>query len=116
MKPRGDRLYVLDISERIERIEMFVQEGREVFLQSLLVQDAVIRNFEVIGEAANQLSEDFLQQYPHVPWSEIISFRNLLIHGYDQVSLYRVWEIITTDLPPLKVQIAAILADMGETP
>ncbi|NJN67770.1 MAG: DUF86 domain-containing protein [Chloroflexaceae bacterium] len=116
MKGKGDRLYLLDIYERIERIETFVDEGLAIFLQSLLVQDAVMRNFEVIGEAANHLSKDFQHQYPQLPWTEIISFRNLLIHGYDQVSPYRVWEIIENDLPLLKTQIAAILANMEKEP
>ncbi len=114
MKNKGTRLYVRDIYERIKRIKTFVQDGQTAFFQSLLIQDAVMRNFEVIGEAANHLPSDFCQQYPQVPWAEIISFRNLLIHGYDQVSLYRVWEIIEDDLPSLEVQIAAILADMRE--
>lgn len=112
MKSKGDSLYLLDIYERIERIETFVAEGKGVFLQSLLVQDAVIRNFEIIGEAAHHLSKDARRQYAHVSWTEIIAFRNLLIHGYDQVSLYRVWDIIENDLPVLRAQIAAILGEI----
>jgi uncharacterized protein with HEPN domain len=109
MKNQEDILHLYDIYERIERIETFVQEGRDVFLQSVLVQDAVIRNFEVIGEAANRLSKAFHQQYTEIPWTEIISFRNLLIYGYDEVSVDRVWSIIEYDLPVLKAQVAAIL-------
>ena len=76
----------------------------------------MIRNFEVIGEAARRLSEDVRQQNPQVPWAQVIAFRNLLIHVYDQVSLQRVWEIIERDLPPLKAQIAALLAQPDEAP
>ncbi len=111
MKSKGDDLYLLDIYKRTERIEAFVQEGKIVFFQSLLIQDAVIRNLEVIGEAANNLSKEFHQQYPQIPLGKIISFRNLLIHGYDQVSLYRVWEIIDKDLPLLKSQVKVILEE-----
>lgn len=109
-------LYLLDIFERIERIETFVSEGKAVFFQSPIVQDAVIRNFEVIGEAANHLSKDFHHRYSHISWAEIISFRNVLIHGYDQVSLARVWEIIENHVPSLKSQIAAILDQMDKHP
>lgn len=112
MSETRDMLYVQDIYERITRIETFVEEGKDVFFQSLLVQDAVIRNFEVIGEAANHLSREFLQKYPQIPLVEIISFRNLLIHGYDQVSLSRVWDIVQNDLPLLKAQIVAILDEI----
>jgi uncharacterized protein with HEPN domain len=110
VKPKDDRLYLTHISERIARIEAYTQTGREAFLASPMQQDAVIRNCEVIGEAARRLSEDIRQQHPQVAWGQIIGFRNLLIHGYAQVNLHRVWEIIEESLPVLKTQIAALLA------
>jgi uncharacterized protein with HEPN domain len=62
---------------------------------------ALVRLLEIVGEAANALSENFKQEHPSIPWRSIICTRNRLIHGYFDVDLDIVWEIITKDLPPL---------------
>ncbi|MBI3977539.1 MAG: DUF86 domain-containing protein [Chloroflexi bacterium] len=113
---RDDRLYLIHIAERIQRIESFTQHGRETFMQSLLLQDAVIRNFEVIGEAARHLSQQLTQSHPEVPWRQVAGFRNLLIHDYMGVSLTQVWEIVERDLLDLKRHVEAILQDVEGRP
>jgi uncharacterized protein with HEPN domain len=72
----------------------------------------VIRNFEIIGEAANRLSVE-LRSRESVPWSRIIAFRNRLIHGYWSVDLLPVWDVITNDLPLLKNEVRRLLAELS---
>lgn len=97
-----DLVYVIHIEERITRIEEIVSEGRVAFMSSHILQDAVIRNFEVIGEAAKQLSDDFKAAYPGVPWQRVAGFRDVLIHNYMGVDLDEVWRVVEQSLPDLK--------------
>jgi uncharacterized protein with HEPN domain len=69
-----------------------------------LLQDAVIRNFEIIGEAASRISP-VTRSRPDVPWAKLIAFRNRLIHGYWSVDLILVWDVIENDIPTLKVEV-----------
>ncbi len=74
-------------------------------------QDAVMRNLEIIGEAANNLDESFRGKYSEIPWRKIIDFRNVVVHHYADLDLEVVWQIITTDIPPLKKKIESILSE-----
>ncbi len=109
---RDERVYLDHILERITMTETFTADGHEIFMQSQVIQEAVIRNFEVMGEAARRISEQTRHRYPHIPWAQIIGLRNRLIHNYDAISLERVWEIIEDELPVLKPQIEAMLQQM----
>lgn len=111
---KDDRLYLDHIIERIDRISRFVADGREAYLQSEVLQDAVLRNFEVIGEATRKISPELRQQYPDVPWQQMAAFRNVLIHDYDSVDLETVWRVIAERLPALKPQIEEILRALDE--
>jgi len=84
------RVYLENILECINRIEVYTRDGKEVFAETVMIQDAVIRNFEIMGEATKRISEDIRQKYPEVPWREIVRFRNILIHDYLKISLIRV--------------------------
>jgi uncharacterized protein with HEPN domain len=106
---KDDNLYFIHIMERIERIESYIQDGREEFLRSRLVQDAVIRNFEVMGEAAKRVSKRSRDKYPAVPWKRMTGFRDILIHQYEGVELEKIWNIIAQELPKVKIEIASIL-------
>lgn len=106
---RDQRAYCRDILDRIRRIESYTASGRAAFLESEMLQDAVIRSFEVIGEAVRRLDEDLIAQQPHIAWSDFVGFRNMLIHQYHRIRLELVWEFTQEDLPPLKVAVTAIL-------
>jgi len=78
---RSDRLYLEHILDSISAIETYVVSGKESFLRERMIQDAGIRNFEIIGEAANRLTPELRAVAP-LPWKRIIAFRNRLIHAY----------------------------------
>ncbi|NMG09052.1 DUF86 domain-containing protein [Brasilonema sp. UFV-L1] len=111
---KDDRLYLSNIKECIERIESYTCDGKEVFLQTLMIQDAVIRNFEIIGEATKRLSTDLREAYPNVPWQQIAGFRDVLIHDYLKVNLNRVWGVIEQNLPELKATVEKMLQKREE--
>lgn len=74
-----------------------------------MIQDAVVRNFEVTGEAASRLSPA-TRATAGVPWAKVIAFRNRLIHGYWSIDDLLVWDVVVNDLPPLKQEIGRLLA------
>ena len=100
--------YLAHITEAIERIERYTEDMDEVtFLSNQLVQDAVIRNFEVIGEASNNIEKhypDFAASHPELPLSFAYQMRNAVAHGYFQVDFVIVWKTIHRDLPGLHSQ------------
>ncbi len=75
------------------------------FKKNKLVVDAVIRNFEIIGEASTHIPHTFRTTHPHVPWKQMTAMRNVLIHEYFGVNLGTVWQTVQTRLPTLKQQL-----------
>ncbi|MFA7300518.1 MAG: DUF86 domain-containing protein [Sideroxydans sp.] len=118
---RADTLRIPDylghIVEAIERIHEYVSDLDEVtFLEDRKTQDAVIRNFEIIGEAARNIERHhapFAAAHPEVPWSVIYTMRNRVAHGYFRVDLELVWKTIHSDLNELHAQIQELLKRIG---
>lgn len=79
---KDDRLYLIHILECIARIEQYVSGGREPFIGSTLIQDAVLRNLQTLGQSAMRLSEAIRESRPEVDWRGIIGLRNVLVHDY----------------------------------
>ena len=104
-----DRLYLESISDCLERIAEYTEHGEATFLASRLIQDGVIRNLEVIGEATKNLSEDLRAANPSIPWRQIAGMRDVLIHDYLKVNLSRVWRTVESDLPPLDAAVQRLL-------
>jgi len=104
------RLYLDHILTALLRIESYTQDGRQAFMDSHMAQDAVIRNFEIIGEAAKRIPKDFRKAHAGIPWAEMAGFRDVLIHEYDRVDLEEVWLTVERDLPQLKQPIQELLA------
>ena len=109
MSQRDERLYLTEILGAIDRVLRYTGEGRQSFLADAKTQDAVVRNIEIIGEATKALSEATRRANPEIPWSKISGTRDRLIHGYFSVDLDIVWDIIETDFPKLRSQVAALL-------
>jgi uncharacterized protein with HEPN domain len=111
---KDPRVYLAHIMECIDRIRDYTTQGREAFLVSRLTQDAVIRNLEIIGEAARRVPEHYRQAHPHIPWREMAGLRNVLIHEYEGVDINRVWLIIENELPPVRAHLAALLPPLEQ--
>ena len=107
---KDDKLYLIHIRECIERIESYVGAGgEETFMASTLVQDAVLRNLQVMAESTQRLSDALKSAHPEVDWRQIAGFRNVVVHNYLNVEPNRVWLVIEQDLPSLKRSVAAML-------
>ncbi|MFN2230808.1 MAG: DUF86 domain-containing protein [Anaerolineae bacterium] len=78
-----------------------------------VLQLALTRLLEIIGEAARRVPDDQCARYPQIPWPQIVSLRNRLIHGYDAVDMDILWQVVVQDLPPLISALEAILASEG---
>jgi uncharacterized protein with HEPN domain len=106
--------YLGHIAEAIERATSYVQPLPDIdaFRQNPLVQDGVVRNIEIIGEAANHINRmapEFIAQHPELPWPNMRNMRNIVIHAYFNVDLTTVWRTVQEDLPKLEQQIADLL-------
>lgn len=93
-----------------EAILRFAKGGKSAFLSDEVVRSAVERQFEVMGEAARRLSEEFRNANPEIPWRTIIAFRNYLIHGYDSIVPEKVWAAVSTSLKTALPELRRLLA------
>jgi len=107
---KDDRLYLIHIAECIERIESYVAgKDREAFLNSTLIQDAVVRNLQTLAESTQRLSDQAKEEADEIDWFKIAGFRNVLVHDYLGLDIERVWNILETELPVLKKAIQRML-------
>lgn len=107
---RNDRTYLTHIREAIESIEQYLQDvGYNDFVSNKMMVDAVIRELEIIGEASNNLSEDFRNKHSDVLWRRMKNMRNFLTHEYFGVNTKVVWDTCKNDLPELKKYITDVL-------
>jgi uncharacterized protein with HEPN domain len=114
---KDDSAYLKHILDAICQIEEYVHGvSLEQFKQTKLIQDGVIREREIIGEASRNLSDDLCRNHPETPWKHIISLRNRVIHAYFDVDLLAVWEIVIEDLPLLREQVKQILKEQRKNP
>jgi uncharacterized protein with HEPN domain len=109
---KGDQLYLRHILDAVEKIENYTAVGRDAFLAHSHWQDAVVRQLEIIGEAAKRLSKTLTIQHDDVPWRRIAGLRDVLIHDYMGVDINAVWEITQKNLPFLKSRVIAILEEL----
>lgn len=112
---RTQRDYLQDMLLYIARIEETTRDGKEAFEKSYVIQDAVIRQYEVIGEIAKRLPSEVLTQQTTVQWKNIIGFRDFLAHNYYRVDLRVVWDAVD-QLSTLRQAVEALLANLPDEP
>lgn len=114
MQPR-DRSNLLDILSAAQLIQEFVSDVNKLaFEQDPLIQSAVIRQLEIIGEATKRLSDEFRSAHPDIPWRKMSGMRDILIHAYDHVDTDEVWITATQSIPDLVQAIERLLPSEGQ--
>ena len=106
---KEDNVYLQNIFECIVKIETYTKSGKEGFMSSDLIQDAVIRNLEIIGEATKRVSQEIKELHQEIPWRQMAGLRDVLIHDYMGISHKVVWNVIQNELPKLKINIIELL-------
>jgi uncharacterized protein with HEPN domain len=114
---RDFRLYLDDILEAIHQIQTYLaDQNEEAFTNDRKTQDAVIRNLEIIGEAAGNIPEQIQKGEPEIDWRKITGLRNILIHEYFGINLPIVWDVVQTKLGPLEAVCRILLERIAEEP
>jgi len=109
---KDEKLYLIHMAESFERIIQYTVDGKDDFLSDNKTQDAVVRNFEIIGEAAKRISEKTRNRVPEVPWKQFSGFRDVLIHQYDGIDPMEVWLVVENELPIINNTIDKLLKEM----
>lgn len=105
------RVFLMHILNSISRIQSYLDtvEGEDEFYKNFLVQDAIIRNLQIIGEATKKLTPDFRIKYPSIEWRKIAGMRDKLVHDYFGIDLLSVWKVCRDILPQLELDLKQIL-------
>lgn len=110
MSNRADIDFVNDIREAIQRISSYLGGmSYDDFRKDIKTQDAVIRNIEIVGEAAKGVSEELRVKAPHIPWKSMAGMRDRLIHHYFGVNLDIVWQVVSAELPDLNSELDGLI-------
>jgi uncharacterized protein with HEPN domain len=110
-----DAASLWDMVQAIQQIYRFMAGSTyKDFSDSELIQRAIERDLEILGEAARRISIDFQHAHSEIDWRNIIGLRNLIVHRYDQVRLERIWAIVTSELPQLLAQLQPLLPPLPE--
>lgn len=109
MSKRGSTLYLKDILDSISKIQEYTNGLIfDEFINNDEKIDAVVRNLEIIGEAANRLPKEIIEKHPEILWEKIISMRNKILHEYFGIDEDIIWKTINDDLPELRKQLEAL--------
>lgn len=111
---REQRLRLWDMQEAAEKILERTTDGQQAFMHDEMIQVWVVHHLEIIGEAATHVSQTIKQSHPEVDWIAITGTRNQLAHGYFDVDLDVIWEVVVRDIPNLRNQVIRILESMPE--
>jgi uncharacterized protein with HEPN domain len=109
LQRRAPRLYLEDIRGAIARISDYTSAGEEEFRSSELLQDAVLRQLLIVGEAVQHLPDDLLEREPGIQWERVVGMRNRIVHGYHKINMDVVWDTVERDLPALRAAVERLL-------
>ncbi len=109
---KEDRVYLLHIRDALEDIAAYCGNDHDAFIGDRMRQDATLRKLQVIGQGVKNLSEHTKSHAPEIPWKQIAGMRDKVIHDYFGVNLEIVWAVVQTELPKLRVAVAAILKQL----
>ena len=105
----SDSVRVLHILDAIQEIENYIQGAdKDTFVNNSMMFNATLHQLEIIGEAANGLSDGFIMNHPDIPWARIIGLRNLIVHEYFGVDDQTIWSIVTINIPQLKQYLSEL--------
>jgi len=113
---KDDRVYLTHILTAMQRVSEYAAAGKEAFFATPMIQDAVIRNLEIVGEAVKHLSEPFKGRHPSITWRRVAGMRDKMIHEYFGVNLQLVWEVVDRDLPALRASLESIMRGLDTQP
>jgi len=108
---KNDHAYLMHIIDSINRILEYTSSGKNSFFNDIKTQDAVIRNLEIIGEAAKKISMELKSAHSNIPWKRISGMRDKLIHDYFGVNLDLVWDVVINELPDFNNQLKSIISN-----
>jgi uncharacterized protein with HEPN domain len=111
---KSQRAYVEHVTECIRRISEDSAAGRDAVFASRTLQDAIVRNLQVLCESTQRIDPSHKQRHPEIDWPSIAGMRNVLVHDYFEVDFETVWLIVTRDLPPLDAAMRTILAALDQ--
>ena len=107
---KNDLFYLRHMLECIGRIEEDVAPGYDQFMKSHTLQDAVLRNLQIMAESTQRVSEELKEKCPEIEWHKISAFRNVLVHDYLGIDLDRIWVVVQEDVSVLKIALLALTA------
>ena len=113
---KSQRAYVEHVIECIRRVQEDSARGREAVFASRTLQDAILRNLQILCESTQRVDERYKREHPDIPWQSIAGMRNVLVHDYFDVDFGTAWKIVERDLPPLDQAMRLILAELLESP
>ena len=109
-------LLLIHIVECIDKIRAYTLSGKSSFVEPGIVQDAVLRNLQLLAEDTQRLSADIKQSYPEILWAQLSGFRNRLTHEYMKIDVELVWNVVEQHLEPLKSAVENMIAQAQSLP
>ena len=106
---------ILDIWDAIEQIEEYSPKGKDYFSANKPIQSHFILQIQIIGEVAFKLPDDFKIIHPEIPWDKIEGMRHSLVHGYFNIDLEIVWNVVQNNIPEIKPFIRKLIAELSDT-
>ncbi len=106
---KSDRAYLQHKLDMIDRIEMATAAGKAAFFESVVHQDAVLRNLHTLTETTQRLSADLKLSHAEIDWAALAAFRNVVVHDYLGIDIELVWAVVTQDVPDLRIKVTKLL-------